>query len=127
MVSLLLERGLDEVEKLDECYSSSHYKRTFRDDCDRRVDDRLRGRDAMSVAGRGPSRERRPRTDEFVQPRGIVNYFPSDGGIWGGGVARGAPLPACMPCCGMYGMPGITPRICGGIWGTYIIWPCACG
>jgi|ETNmetMinimDraft_19_1059907.scaffolds.fasta_scaffold08586_2 hypothetical protein len=25
-----------------------------------------------------------PRTDEFVQPRGIVNYFPSDGGIWGG-------------------------------------------
>jgi len=47
MVSLLLERALDEVEKLEECYSSSHYKRTFRDDCDRRVDDRLRGRDAM--------------------------------------------------------------------------------
>lgn len=84
MVSLLLERALDEVEKLDECYSSSHYKRTFRDDCDRRVDDRLRGRDAMSVAGRGPSCKRGPRTDEFVQPRGIVNYFPSDGGIWGG-------------------------------------------
>mmetsp|Transcript_106 Transcript_106/g.436 ORF Transcript_106/g.436 Transcript_106/m.436 type:complete len:98 (-) Transcript_106:1094-1387(-) len=48
-----------------------------------------------------------------------------------GGRVGGAPCGTLMPCCGMYGIPGIMPRICGGtpmpICGMYIIWPCICG